>query len=58
MANSGLKEVFEDIYVDNALGRILSSKAISRAIRGHILTIAVINPLMISRLYDIPIPNV
>lgn len=44
MAGSGLKEVLELLYVTNAVGHMLSGKALARAVRGHFLVF--LPPLM------------
>ena len=36
MAESGLKELLEMIYASNAVDHMLSGKAVSRAVRGHL----------------------
>ena len=48
MAGSGLQEVLEVIYAENAVQHILSGKAISRAVRAHLLVDSVLNALLIS----------
>ena len=35
--DSGLKEVLEKVYAENAVMHMLSGKAVSRAVRGHLL---------------------
>ena len=42
MAGSGIKDLLELVYSSNAVIHMLSGKAISRAIRGHLLD-AVLN---------------
>jgi len=37
MAGSGLHEVLELVYATNAVGYMLSGKALTRAVRGHFL---------------------
>ena len=37
MAGSGIKELFEMIYETKAVEQIMSGKAISRAVRAHLL---------------------
>ena len=51
MGGSGLQELVEVIYADSAVGHILSGKAISRAIRGHILIEAVLYAIVLSKIY-------
>lgn len=48
MGGSGLKELLELIYAPNAVDHILTGKAVSRAVRAHILLDAVLNALLVS----------
>jgi len=57
MGGSGIEAVLETIYAETAVGHMLSGKAISRAVRGHILIEAVLNAMLLSRIYVIPLPN-
>ena len=43
MAASGLEQILELIYAPNAVAHMLSSKAISRAVRAHLIVDAVLN---------------
>ena len=52
MAGSGLQEVLEVIYADNAVQHILSGKAISRAVRAHLLVDNVLNAMLLSSSSD------
>ncbi len=36
MAGSGLNELLEVVYVSNSVTHIISGKALSRAVRGHL----------------------
>ena len=56
MAGSGLQELLEVIYADTAVSHILTGKAISRAIRGHILIEAVLYSIILSKICNIPLP--
>ena len=47
MAGSGIKEMFELIYAPKAVEQIMSGKAISRAVRAHLLLDAVLNGLLL-----------
>ena len=49
MADSGLCEVFETIFVKNAVVHLLSDKAISRSIRGYLIVDAVLNGLLLTK---------
>ena len=48
MADSGLKESFEVIYAEAAVPHMLSGKAITRAIRAHLIVDAVLSSMLIS----------
>ena len=48
MTDSGLKELLQVIYAENAVGHILKGAAVSRAIRGHILVIAALHHILLS----------
>ena len=56
MAGSGIKELFEIIYAPKAVEQIMSGKAISRAVRAHLLLDAVLNGLQLSKSMDVPLP--
>ena len=56
MGGSGLQELLEVIYADTAVSHILTGKAISRAIRGHILVEAVLYAIILSKIYRVPLP--
>ena len=56
MAGSGIKELFEMIYAPQAVEQIMSRKAISRAVRAHLLLDAVLNGLLLSKAMDVPLP--
>ena len=49
MAGSGIKELFEMIYAPKAVEQIMSGKAISRAVRAHLLLDTVFNGLLLSK---------
>ena len=48
MAGSGLQEVFEVVYAGSTVSHILTGKAISRAVCGHMLVDAALNTILIS----------
>ena len=56
MASSGLQEVLEVVYAKNAVGHMLSGKAVARAIRGHFLVDAALNALLVCSAFNIPLP--
>ena len=55
MKGSGLQEVLELIYADNAVSHILSDKAVQRAIRGHFLINTALDALLLANEYKIPL---
>ena len=57
MAGSGLQEVLEVIYAGNAVKHMLSGKAISRAVRGHLLIDAALHAILLANAYNLPIPT-
>ena len=56
MAGSGLEEVLELVYAKNAVGHMLSGKAVARAIRGNFLVDAALNALLVCSAFEIPLP--
>ena len=56
MKGSGLEELLELIYSDNAVGHIVSGKAVSRAWRGHSLVQSALYALVMSHTYNLPLP--
>ena len=56
MACSGLQDALELVYAKNAVGHMLSGKAIARAIRGHFLVDAALNALLVSHTFNVPLP--
>ena len=56
MGGSGLRELLEVIYADTAVSHILTGKAISRAIHGHILIEAMLYAIILSKIYSVPLP--
>ena len=57
MAESGLRELLEIIYASNAVDHILSGKAISQAVRSHLIVDAALNCLLYSSALSVPIPH-
>ena len=55
MAGSGLKELLEVIYASNAVDNMLTGKAISRAVSGHMLVDAALNAMFIAMASDSPL---
>lgn len=56
MAGSGLQEVLEVVYASNTMGHMLSGKAVSRAVRGHLLVNAALNAMLLANAYKVPVP--
>ena len=52
---SGLQEVLELIYADNAVGHILCGKAVQRVIRGHFLVNTAMDAMLLAKEYKIPL---
>ena len=57
MAGTGLKDLLGCVYEENTVPHLLSGKAISRAIRGHILASTALNTLLMSSALDLPLPS-
>ena len=55
MAGSGLKELLEVIYTSNAVDNMLTGKAISCAVRGHMFLDAALNGMLIAMAYNSPL---
>ena len=57
MAGSGLQELLEVVFAGNAVRHILTGKAMSRAVRGHMLVDAALNTILVAKAYHIPLPT-
>lgn len=57
MQGSGLEEVLEAIYAKNSIPHMMTGKAISRAIRGHLIVDYALNTMLIAKAYDIPLAS-
>ncbi|KAL8591937.1 hypothetical protein ACOMHN_039990 [Nucella lapillus] len=55
MAGSGLKQVLEVAFASNSVIHMLSGKSVSRAVRGHFLVDTVLNALVTSIAFNIPL---
>ena len=53
MEGSGLQEVLETVYAGNAVGHMLSGKAVTRAIRGHFLVHEVLSSMIVTNALDL-----
>ena len=56
MAGSGLQELLEVVFAGNAVRNILTGKAISRAVRDHMLVDAALDTILVAKAYHIPLP--
>ena len=52
MDGSGLKEVLQTVYGENAVKHMLGGKAIARAVRGHILVESALNQKLLKMIFD------
>ena len=57
MADSGLQELLEVAYASNTVSHILTGKAVSRAVRGHLLVEAALNSILVADTYNVPVPT-
>ncbi|CAC5363751.1 unnamed protein product [Mytilus coruscus] len=57
MSGSGLNEVLETVHSTNAVGHMMTGKALARAVRGHLLVDTALNALLVSMTFDIPLPD-
>lgn len=57
MEDSGLKEVLEIVYAANTVSHMLSGKAVSRAVCGHLMVDAALNTILAADVYNVPVPN-
>ena len=57
MGSSGLQDFLSLIYAKNTVPHMLTGKAISRAIRGHILTSSALHTLLLSSALNVPLQS-
>ena len=57
MAGSGLQELLEVVYADNTVSHMMTGKAVSRAVRGHMLVDAALNTILVADTYNVPVPT-
>ena len=57
MADSGLKELLEVVYASNSTQHMLTGKAVSRAVRGHMLVDAALNTILVEKAYNVTTPG-
>lgn len=53
MADSGLQELLEVVYASNATRHMLTGKAVSRAVRGHMLVDAALHTILVEKAYNV-----
>ena len=58
MENTGLTELLSTVYAPNTVGHMLNGKAISRAIRGHILVNDSLETLLVEQSFADTQPNI
>ena len=51
-----LQDALELVYAKNAVGHMLTGKALVRAVRGHFLVDAALNTLLVCNTFNIPLP--
>ena len=56
-AGSGLQELLEVVFAGNAVRHMLTGKAISRAVRGHMLVDAALYTILVAKACHIPLPT-
>jgi len=52
MQGSGLKDILETVYGDNAVKHMMGGKAVQRALRGHLLVEKCLNGMLVSEMMD------
>ena len=57
MAETGLHDVLSVVYAPNAGNAMLQGQAVTRAIRGHFLVDAVLNALLVSMTFRVPLAH-
>ena len=57
MRESGLQEVLETVYAPNAVGHILSGKAVARATRAHFLVDTALHALLVAKTFGAELPD-
>ena len=57
MACSGLQELLEVVYAGNTATNMMTGKAVSRAIRGHLLADAALTSTLLADVYNVTVPT-
>ena len=56
-ACSGLQELLEVVYAGNTVTHMMTGKAVSRAICGHLLVDAALSSTLLADVYNVPVPT-
>ena len=56
MDGSGLKEMLTQVYAEGSVDKMLSAKAVTRAVRGHLLIDSALNIIVTSAALQLPLP--
>ena len=57
MSGSGFEELSECVYDSNTVGRMLSGKAVQRALRGHLLVENALNAILAADAFNLSLPT-
>jgi hypothetical protein len=57
MTGSGLQNLLEVVYASNSESHMLSGKALSHAVRGHLLVDAALNAMPVANAVNVPVPT-
>ena len=57
MADSGLHKLLEIAYASNTVSHMLTGKALSMAVCGHLLVDAALNTIIVADTYNVPVPT-
>ena len=58
MTGTGVKELLELVFASNTTAHMMSGKAVSRAIRGHLLIDAALNAILTSQAFQVDIKHI
>ena len=56
-ACSGVQELLKVVYAGNTVTRMMTGKAVSRAIRGHLLVDAALSSTLLADVYNVSVPT-
>ena len=57
IAYSGLQELLEVVYAGNTVTHMMTGKAVSSAIHGHLLVDAALSSTLLADVYNVPVPT-